>query len=125
MHFWICWSTSWKLKYDEMIIEDTPVQSPLTLSVPTTAPISNLIISTLRTMANGVYTTALNNYFQKRQELDLISWKDSSEGLPHALVWTATCRVNGQVLGVGTANQLRVAKEQAAEAACQALGIPA
>ncbi|KIJ22146.1 hypothetical protein PAXINDRAFT_6262 [Paxillus involutus ATCC 200175] len=106
-------------------MEDTPDQFPLTLSVLTTTPISNLNISTLRTMANGVYTTALNNHFQGLQQLELISWIDSSEGPPHALVWTATCRVNNQVLGVGTANKLRDAKEQAAEAACQALGIAA
>ncbi|KAF9225378.1 hypothetical protein BS17DRAFT_595488 [Gyrodon lividus] len=75
-------------------------------------------------MANGVYTVALHNYLQGRNEKHLLSWKESHEGPAHALLWTATCKVGGQVRGVGTANQLRTAKEQAAEAACQALGIP-
>ena len=33
--------------------------------------------------------------------------------------------VRGEVLGTGTASRVRIAKEQAAQSACQTLGIPA
>ncbi|KIL01017.1 hypothetical protein PAXRUDRAFT_128642, partial [Paxillus rubicundulus Ve08.2h10] len=104
-------------------IEDTQVQFLLSPSVLTTTTISNLDISTLRTMANGGESSIHCVDLQERKALVSLNWTETDEGPPHALVWTATCKISGEVLGVGTASQLRVAREQAAEAACRALGI--
>ncbi|KAF8140654.1 hypothetical protein EV363DRAFT_1413860 [Boletus edulis] len=76
-------------------------------------------------MVNGRYITALNNHLQGRNELHLLSWKQSHEGPANALVWTMECKVGGQVLGSASAGQVQTAKEQAAQSACRALGISA
>ncbi|KAI9570200.1 hypothetical protein HD554DRAFT_2170377 [Boletus coccyginus] len=76
-------------------------------------------------MTGGKYVTALHNHLQKRKEAHFLSWGESSKGPADALLWTAECKVKGQVLGSGTASQLRNAKEKAAQYVCQEWGISA
>ncbi|KAG0707554.1 hypothetical protein DFH29DRAFT_896282 [Suillus ampliporus] len=69
------------------------------------------------------YTIALNNYYQSRHKSHLVSWVESSSGPPHALSWTTTCKVEGEVVSTATAGQKTAAKEKAAQIACERLGI--
>ncbi|KAG1885990.1 hypothetical protein F4604DRAFT_56856 [Suillus subluteus] len=69
------------------------------------------------------YTIALNNHYQSRRKLHAVTWAEVQSGPSHALSWTLTCKVEGEVVGTATANQKSVAKEEAARIACERLGI--
>ncbi|KAH7922859.1 hypothetical protein BV22DRAFT_627546 [Leucogyrophana mollusca] len=86
---------------------------------PTTSYSRSLLI----VLIMNRYTIALNNFYQNRGQSNLISWTECPSGPSHAITWTMTCRVAGEVVGSATAAQKGVAKEKAAQSACQALGI--
>jgi len=73
-----------------------------------------------RTMDNEG-TVALNNYLQSKNQAALLTWEESSSGPAHAPQWTLTCKLNGEVVGVGTGAQKHIAKDMAAKAALQTL----
>ncbi|OJA15402.1 double-stranded RNA-binding domain protein 2 [Rhizopogon vesiculosus] len=79
--------------------------------------------------------------YQARHQSHIVTWVDTPSGPPHALSWTATCKgaccqsalensseilssaVRGGVVSTATANQKAAAREQAAQIACERLGI--
>jgi len=52
----------------------------------------------------------------------LINWDSESEGPPHQPRWAVKCLVNGMLRGTGTGRSQKVAKEEAARQAFQAMG---
>ncbi|SJL06477.1 uncharacterized protein ARMOST_09816 [Armillaria ostoyae] len=64
--------------------------------------------------ANNVGTSGLNNYLQGKNRLDAVSWVESRSGPPNDPTWTMTCKIDGEVRGIGTGSQKHVAKDAAA-----------
>ncbi|OAX42676.1 hypothetical protein K503DRAFT_796970 [Rhizopogon vinicolor AM-OR11-026] len=64
-----------------------------------------------------------NEDYQARHQSHIVTWVDTPSGPPHALSWTATCKVRGGIVGTATASQKAAAREQAAQIACESLGI--
>jgi ribonuclease-3 len=52
----------------------------------------------------------------------VINWDSEAEGPPHQPRWAVKCLVNGMLRGAGTGRNQKVAKEEAARQAFQALG---
>ncbi|KAJ7150292.1 hypothetical protein C8R46DRAFT_1229860 [Mycena filopes] len=67
--------------------------------------------------------TTLNNYYQGKNAIHLVSWVESSSGPSHQIKWTVQCKVSGEVKGTGVADSKSAAKEEAARLAIVALGI--
>ncbi|KAH8835673.1 hypothetical protein DL96DRAFT_1702643 [Flagelloscypha sp. PMI_526] len=68
------------------------------------------------------YVTRLHNLFQATQETHLVTWDESSTGLPHQRTWIVTCKIRGESMGVGSGAQKAAAKEEAAQKTWQMLG---
>ncbi|KAK0486563.1 hypothetical protein IW261DRAFT_1560002 [Armillaria novae-zelandiae] len=66
-------------------------------------------------------TSGLNNYLQKQNRIDAVSWVESNTGPPNKPTWTMTCKVDGKVCGTGTGLQKHVAKDVAADQALASL----
>ncbi|KAJ7292883.1 hypothetical protein C8J57DRAFT_9198 [Mycena rebaudengoi] len=71
-------------------------------------------------MAN--YITQLNNYFQARKTIHILSWVESGVGPSNQKKWTVQCKVAGEVKGTGVGDTKASAKEEAARQALEALG---
>ncbi|KAJ4485624.1 hypothetical protein J3R30DRAFT_3283849, partial [Lentinula aciculospora] len=66
-------------------------------------------------------TFALNNFLQRKNRLDALSWMESTSGPRHAIQWTCVCKINGEVFGIGTGAQKHVARDIAANQTLQTL----
>ncbi|KAK0502254.1 hypothetical protein EDD18DRAFT_684951 [Armillaria luteobubalina] len=62
-------------------------------------------------------TSGLNNYLQKQNKLDAVSWLESCSGPSNKPTWTMSCKINGEIRGTGTGFQKHVAKDAAADEA--------
>lgn len=67
--------------------------------------------------ANEVGTSGLNNYFQRQNRLEAVSWLESRSGPSNAPTWTMTCKIDGVVRGIGTGSQKYIAKDAASNQA--------
>ncbi|EIN14398.1 hypothetical protein PUNSTDRAFT_130031 [Punctularia strigosozonata HHB-11173 SS5] len=66
-------------------------------------------------------TIMLNNYLQSQGKVDALVWVESKSGTPQSLVWTSSAKIDGQVMGTGSAPTKAAAKEEAARQALAAL----
>ncbi|KAI0800805.1 hypothetical protein C8Q74DRAFT_1364481 [Fomes fomentarius] len=57
----------------------------------------------------------LNNYLQKKDQVDLLSWEDENTGLRHAPQWTSWCKIGGERMASGTGLQKNIARDDAAK----------
>ncbi|KAJ3989026.1 hypothetical protein F5890DRAFT_178982 [Lentinula detonsa] len=64
---------------------------------------------------------ALNNFLQKKNRLDALSWVDSTAGPSHSPQWTCVCKIDGEVVATGTGSQKHVARDIAANQALKIL----
>ncbi|KAJ7784183.1 hypothetical protein B0H16DRAFT_291302 [Mycena metata] len=69
------------------------------------------------------FVPKLNNYYQSRNSIHLVSWIEYSTGPPHQIRWTVQCKVSGEVIGTGVAESKSAAKDEAGRLATVALGI--
>ncbi|EGO05250.1 hypothetical protein SERLA73DRAFT_174311 [Serpula lacrymans var. lacrymans S7.3] len=66
-------------------------------------------------------TVALNNYLQATNQLTSLSWQDSTSGPKNAPQWTSTCKIAGQVYGIGTGTHKHIARNMASTIALNSL----
>ncbi|KLO20779.1 hypothetical protein SCHPADRAFT_934588 [Schizopora paradoxa] len=66
-------------------------------------------------------TTNLNNLLQQRGESDKLSWEEKDGGTQNNILWTLTCKFNGNVLGTGVARTKGEAKNKASQQALEKL----
>lgn len=70
------------------------------------------------------YRQALNNYLQQKYgNTNMQEWLMSSTGPQHSPTWTAIMNLNGLEWGRGQGGSIGSAKEDAARAALQQLGL--
>jgi len=50
-------------------------------------------------------------------------WEERVSGEHHNVLWTVTCKIDGEPLGTGSGPRKSVAKEEAARIALLALGV--
>ncbi|KAL6307647.1 hypothetical protein BKA93DRAFT_767110 [Sparassis latifolia] len=68
------------------------------------------------------YSIELNNYLQKNNLSHAISWLNEQCGGGNA-EWTVTCKINGEVKGVGKSSKKNAAKDYAAKQTLRSLGV--
>ncbi|CDO73155.1 hypothetical protein BN946_scf185007.g210 [Trametes cinnabarina] len=69
------------------------------------------------------YLVELNNYLQKQGQSSALGWTESQTGAGNNILWTMTCKLNGEVMGSATAHQKGAAKEEAARQTLVTLGL--
>ncbi|KZP28953.1 hypothetical protein FIBSPDRAFT_947349 [Athelia psychrophila] len=69
------------------------------------------------------YVKQLNNSLQSSHQDHLLSWSETPLGTAQNRQWMVACKVDGQVKGSATAPRKNTAKELAAKAALEAMGV--
>ncbi|KAG8946048.1 hypothetical protein FRC03_001517 [Tulasnella sp. 419] len=70
----------------------------------------------------GTYALTLHNRLQQQGKAHSLTWDEEASGPSHDTQWTMTAKVEGVVVGSGTASKKQAAKDLAAKRALEKMG---